>query len=232
MWLCLDGFHGTYKDLETDGVVSLGPSYNPGLAAWEYRVMSRQDTPSQTTQTATFSIVTGTDDQQVLRSSTQYPPESGTFSRQATGATVEASKNNQGREGYYVRNALLRWDTSSIPDNATIKKATLRFWCTVRNPSEARNFVAEYWGWNGTSQTDWSGTTPATPIFQVPIANIANGIQNSVTFADLGGISKTGWTLIRCHISGGTPTDYNYVVMSSFESTNPEPQLIVEYTTP
>ena len=226
-----DGFQGTYKDLETDGVVSLGPSYNPGLAAWEYRVLSRQDTPSQTTQTATFSVASGTDDQQVLRSGLRYPPEAGVFNRQATGATVEASKNYQGREGYYVRNALLRWDTSSIPDNATIKRATLRFWCTVKNPSEARNLVAEYWGWDGTSQADWSGTPPAAPIFQAPIASIANGAQNNVTFTNLDGISKTGWTLIRCHVSGGVPTGYNYVVMSSAESTNPEPQLIVEYAT-
>ena len=226
------GFQGTYTDLETGGNVSLGASYNPTLAAWGYRVLTMQGTPSRTTQTATFSVAAGTDDQQVLRSGVNYPPNTGPFSRQPAGATIEASKNYQGSGGYHVRNALLRWDTSSIPDNATITKATLRFWCTVRNPSDARNLVAEYWGWNGTSQTDWSGTPPGTPVFRAPVANITSGAWNSVEFADLGGISKTGWTLIRCHISGGTPTGYNYVVMSAFENTTPEPQLIVEYTTP
>ena len=162
----------------------------------------------------------------------KYPPKDGPFSRQPNGATVEASKSYQGSGGYYVRNALLRWDTSSIPDNATITKATLRFWCTVSNPSEARNLVAEYWGWDGTSRTDWSSKPSDTPVFRTPVANITSGASNSAEFADLGGISKTGWTLIRCHISGGTPTGYNYVVMSSSEDTNPEPQLIVEYTTP
>jgi glycosidase len=227
-----DDFRGTYTDLETGASVGLGPSYSPALAAWEYHLLGRQDGSSQTTQRATFSIDAGTDDQEVLRSGLRYPPEAGTFRRQATGTTVEASKNYQGSGGYYVRNALLRWDTSSIPDNATITKATLRFWCTVKNPSEARNFVAEYWGWDGNSQSDWSATPPAAPVFQVPVAGIANGAQNSVTFTNLGGISKTGWTLIRCHIDGGIPRNYNYVVMSSSESTNPEPQLIVEYTTP
>jgi glycosidase len=225
-------FQDTYTEMESGGSVSLGQNYNPNLAAWGYRVLSRQGTLPPTTQTATFSIAAGTHDQQVLRSGTLYPPNAGTFSRQATGTTVEASNNYQGSGGYYVRNALLRWDTSSIPDNATIKKATLRFWCTVRDPSDARNFVAEYRGWDGTSQTDWSGTPPAAPIFQAPVSNITSGAWNSVAFTDLGGISKTGWTLIRCHISGGIPTDHNYVVISSFENTAPEPQLIVEYTTP
>jgi hypothetical protein len=218
--------------LESGESVGLGQSYDPNLAGWGYQVLSRQVTLSPTTQTATFSIAAGTDDQQVRRSSALYPPNAGTFSRRATGTTVEASKNNQGSGDYYVRNALLRWDTSSIPDNATIMKATLRFWCTVRNPSDARNFEAEYWGWNGTSLTDWSSTLPAVPIFQAPIANIRSGAWNSIAFTDLGGISKTGWTLIRCHITGGMPRGYNYVVMSSSENTSPEPQLIVEYTTP
>jgi hypothetical protein len=227
-----NNFQDTYTEMESGGSVSLGQNYNPNLAAWGYRVLSRQGTLPPTTRTATFSIAAGTHDQQVLRSGTLYPPNAGTFSRQATGAIVEASNNYQGSGGYYVRNALLRWDTLSIPDNATIKKATLRFWCTVRDPSDARNFVAEYWGWNGTSLTDWSGTLPAAPIFQAPVSNITSGAWNSIAFTNLGGISKTGWTLIRCYISGGIPTGHNYVVISSFENTAPEPQLIVEYTTP
>ena len=227
------GFQGTYADLESGGNVSLESYYTPSLAAWDYRILSRQGTSSHTTQTATFPITDGTDDQQILRTDRQYPPRAkSSLSRQTTGVTVEASKNYQEDGRYYVRNALLRWNTASIPDNATITKATLRFWCTVRNPSEARNFVAEYWGWDGTSQSDWSYKPPADPIFRVPIANVTSGAWNSVTFTDLGGISKTGWTLIRCHIGGGIPKDYNYVVMASYENTNTEPQLIVEYTTP
>jgi glycosidase len=228
-------FQGTYTDLESGGSVSLGQSFNPNLAAWGYRILSRQGKSSPTTQTATFSIAAGTNDQQVLRSGINYPPSAGIFSRfsrRVTGTTVEASKNYQGRGRYYVRNALLRWDTSSLPDDATIKKAVLGFSCTVRDSSDARNFVAEYWGWDGTSLTDWSGTPPTAPIFQAPIANITSGAWNSIAFSDLGGISKTGWTLIRCHISGGIPTGHNYVVISSFENTAPEPQLIVEYTMP
>lgn len=224
-------FLGTYTDLQSGASVLLGSSYNISLPAWGYQILSRQGTSLPTAQTAIFSIAAGTDDQQVLMSGSQYPPKK-TFSHQATGATVEASRNYQSDGSYCVRNALLRWNTSSIPDNATITKATLRFWCTVRNPSEAQNFVAEYWGWDGTSQSDWSCTSPTTPIFQAPIANINGGAWNSVTFTDLRGISKTGWTMIRCHISGGKPRSYNYVVMSSFENTNPEPQLLVEYTTP
>jgi hypothetical protein len=224
------GFQGIYTDLETGGSVSVGPSYNLSLAAWGYRVLTRQGTPSPS-QSATFAVAEGADDQQVSRVDRSYPPSTGRFSRQATAATVEASKNLQGSK-YIVRNLLLRWDTSSIPDNATITKATLRFFCTNVNSGDSRSFVAEYWGWDGESTFDWSGTVPAAPIFSVPISNITRGAWNSVVLTNLSGIGKASWTLIRCHISGETPTGYNHIVMSSFEDTNPEPQLIVEYTTP
>jgi len=36
--------------------------------------------------------------------------------------------------------------------------------------------------------------------------------------------------LIRCYISSAAPKGYNFVMLSSFESTDFEPQLIVGYT--
>lgn len=225
------GFQGIHTDLETGMSVSVGPGYNLSLAAWGYRVLTRQDTPSHS-QKATFIVAEGTDDQQVSRVDKSYPPSTGRFSREATAATVEASNSRQGSK-YVVRNLLLRWDTSSIPDNVTITSATLRFFCTNANSDDSRNFVAEFWGWDGESTFDWSGTEPATPIFSVPIANITSGAWNSVDLKNLSGIGKASWTLLRCHISGGTPTGRNHIVMSAFEDTNnPAPHLIVEYTTP
>jgi hypothetical protein len=226
-------FQGTYTNVENGDGVTLGSSYNPSLAAWGYRIF--RSTP---TQTATFPVAFDVQDQSVGRSGANYPPTNGAVTRQATDATVEASKNREGST-YVVRNILLMMDTASIPDDATITGARLRFWCTDalthkgRNTQNGRNFVGEYYGWDGTSQTDWSATTPASlMLFSVPIANIVKGAWNEVELTDLSGIGKTGATLIRCHVSGGAPTGYNYVAMAAFEDVNPEAQLVVEYTVP
>jgi hypothetical protein len=93
----------------------------------------------------------------------------------------------------YVRNALLRWDRSYIPDNGTITGIALRFWCTNALSHNARTFgpLGPSTG-VGTVRARPVRHAPTTPIFSVPIANITVGARNSVAFANLSSIGKTG----------------------------------------
>jgi hypothetical protein len=113
--------------------------------------------------TAIFSVAADADDEYVIRSGVAFPPTADTFTRFTSGTTAETSSNFEGGTNYIYRNLLLKWDTSSLPDAAVITGATLQFWCTIVLIQNRRNFVGEYYTWDGTSQIDRSGTPSATP---------------------------------------------------------------------
>lgn len=133
---------------------------------------------------------------------------------------------------YYVTSGILRFDTSAIPDDATIVSATLRLYVQydVEN-ANSRSVVAEYKAWSNVAG-DFSLAAPASPVLSVPLANLAKGRYNDFPITSLSGISKSGQTSLKLHISGGAPTGKNRVFFETYESINPEPQLVVEYEAP
>lgn len=131
-----------------------------------------------------------------------------------------------------VTNGLLRFDTSGLPDDATITGATLSVWCATYSRTDALNVVFEYFDFASTNSdyaVNPTGTVAATVLHSSLGPVNAN---NQIPLTDFSGISKTGNTSFRVHLTGGTPTASNWYYFAALEHTTlAEAQLIVTYTT-
>jgi glucose/arabinose dehydrogenase len=189
--------------------------------------------------TFTFSILAGDEDGNVFSNSMgagsgAYPPDGAiTTSTAWTGVLVRRSGPLFG--GYEVRTGLLRFDSSAIPDGATITSATLRLHVTSATTADARRLVAEWYNpalWP-IDAGDYTATAASTAHQGTPIGSLTPGAQNDLPLQNLAQISTTGLTALRLHIDGGQPTGENGVSFTAFEhATLPQAQLIVSYTAP
>lgn len=181
--------------------------------------------------TSTFSIALSGDDQRVSKSSSSYPP-SGAVIRNTTGISVIAERYAAGTNAV-VAVGLLKYDTSSLPDDAVISSAFLRLQIISKANANTLSFVAEYYAWNSTD-TDYTSTPGTNAHSGTAIASVTTGVANDFPLQNLGNISLTGTTYFRLHItqraSDAAPTGDNYVEFASFDHTTlTEPQLIVTY---
>lgn len=129
----------------------------------------------------------------------------------------------------------MKWDTSSLPDNATINTATLRVWVATTAITDARQVTGDWFTWVGNNATtDYSETPQTNAHAGTNISTFTQGASAdlALTNADAN-ISRTGITYLRLHCSGGQPTGTNWFEVASWDDTvNPEPQLIVDYSVP
>jgi hypothetical protein len=131
----------------------------------------------------------------------------------------------------------LRFDTSALPDDATITSATLRLHVSSKTNTDNRSLVAEWYppaSWPIDS-ADWTVTDSSSAHVGTPLANIAAGSQNSFSLQSLNAINVSGETALRLHVSGSAaaPTGPNDLGFASFEDPSlPAPELVMAYTTP
>jgi hypothetical protein len=185
-----------------------------------------------TSTTVTFSLAGSGDDGDLRLTGSGYPPVG------AVAGNTSGSFVTTGRRfvfgGYDVFNALMRFDTSAIPDGATVTGATLRLQVTAKQNADARNLVAEWydsanWPIDG---GDYALGSSANALAGSAIAQIVVGSQNDFALSGLGSLSKTGFSGLRLQVDGGQPSGDNFVQVASFDhATLPEPQLVVTYTT-
>ena len=106
-------------------------------------------TAAGTATTVTFDITTGADDGEVkannMGTGAPYPPA--TTPTVNTTATTFAVQSDTGPvfSGYEVRVGLLRFDTSALPDGATVTGATLRLYVTGTDSDNGRSLVGEWY---------------------------------------------------------------------------------------
>ncbi len=184
--------------------------------------------------TTTFTIGASDDDGTVEKESTSYPP-TGSVTVSDTTATDDIVKRKAGSL-YTERLALDRWDTSSLPDSATVTAATLRVRITsIAGDADARNLVGEWYVFTGSlSSGDYSTPPQGSDAYSVDISNLVNGQDNDITLSDVAAnINLTGNTGIRHGVSGGTPTGSNGAAWASFNHASLNPaRLLVTYTDP
>ena len=128
-----------------------------------------------------------------------------------------------------------RFDTSSLPDNATVTSVKLRLFVTAKTDANNRNLVGEWYdaGSWPIDAGDWALTIPTSALPGADISAIAAGASNEFTLTNPASVSLTGLTGLRLQVDGGAPSGDNYVQIAALEHTSqPEPQLIVTYTTP
>jgi hypothetical protein len=179
--------------------------------------------------TDTFAISSAANDGSCYKQGSTWPPT--TFAVD-DGVDQYATKIKIGST-YFADVSCLRFDTSSIPDTATITAANLLIDVIAKADDDTTfSLVGEYYDFGGepSDSTDWKET--ASPqILSVDIGSITAGAVNSIPLTDLSGINKTGITGIRLTLSAGTPTGQNGVHYAAQEhTTRQEARLEVTYT--
>lgn len=169
------------------------------------------------------------DDGCCTRSDSTYPP--GTANQGSnTGGYLKLYKQNDGST-YYVSCILLRFDTSTLPDNATITSATLylRVYTATALNTGGRNADGEYYSFTSISNSDYSASV-GTTAFSISSGNLYP--DETISLSNLSNISKTGYTGFRIGISGGAPSAYNGVHYDIYgQSQSYPPKLTVTYVT-
>ena len=173
--------------------------------------------------TVTFSIAAGGDDGDV---SVSAPQPAATRPRAARPPTQQ-HRHPAGRRAafgkYEVLNSLLRFDTSALPDNATVTSAKLRGYLTSVADDDDRTLVGEWY-----SAANWpidratGRSPPAPPPSPAPTSPASN--KNStveLTLANPSSLSLTGPSALRLGISGGQPNADNYLKLATLEHTSP-----------
>jgi hypothetical protein len=190
----------------------------------------------QSSGTLTFSVSAGGDDGDVAArapTSGGYPP-SGTPAAYDLGTVFTAGRRLAFGE-FQVLNGLLRFDTSALPDGATITAATLKLYVTGKTDADNRSLVSEWYpasNWP-IDAADYTATAGTSALAGTDITTISTGAVNSFDLTGLTAVSTTGYTSLRLNISGGQPTGDNYLQFAALENANaPAAQLVVSWTLP
>jgi hypothetical protein len=183
---------------------------------------------------ATFAVAATADNNWVRRIHTSYPPTAGTLTRSTTDDDLWAERTFVSPD-YRVACALMRWDTSSIPDSATITSAKLRVVSGSNGViNNGYDVLGEWYLFDGTS-ADWTAT-PSSTAFSIDEGTSweASGTVKEWALSNPNAnVSKSGMTGIRVHMASGTPTGNNQVFFASYDDpTLASPQLIVDYSLP
>ncbi len=180
----------------------------------------------------TFAVPASGDDGYVQARGPSYPP-AGTPSSNRTATTVTVGRRLL--SNYRVLAGLVRFDTSALPDRATVTSAILRLYVTAKADNDNRNLVAEWYAATSwpIDAGDYALTSTASALAGADITAIRTGVQSSFSLLAPSNVSKSGHTALRLHVDGDQPTGDNYVNIASWDnSSQPEPQLIVTYTVP
>ena len=135
---------------------------------------------------------------------------------------------------YQVFVGLLRFDTSALPDGATVTSASLKLDLLGKIDADNRGLEAEWYSASSwpIDAADWSLASSGSASAAVDITALSTTATSSFELGGLGSISTTGSTGLRLHLSGGQPSGDNLLQVASLEHpTRPEPQLVVSYTT-
>lgn len=164
-------------------------------------------------------VTPGTDDGAVEKTDTVYPPATSATSS-TNGTTIAISRSLSGGN-HTIRSALLRYDTSSVPDGAVISTAEFDVYLNGKAVTDARALWLEWYdtaNWPIDS-TDYAETAVGDAA-QVLISSLSTSVWTQIGLSnpnDAGHVNKTGYTALRGHISGGQPTGNNYVTMTTLE---------------
>jgi thermitase len=194
------------------------------------RALAAAGSPGSTT--VTFSVGAGGDDGNVgAASASSYPP--GVAAVGSSSGSVFTAGRRFVFGSYDVFAGLVRFDTSSLPDDATVTGATLRLFVTRTADADGRNFVGEWYGaasWP-IDGGDYALSSTGSAFSAADITLIRAGASNDFALSGLGSVSKTGLTGLRLHVDGGQPTGDNVVKVASLEDGGlPKPQLLITYT--
>ena len=152
----------------------------------------------------------------------------------ASGSSFAVRRAGPIFNGYEIGVGLVRFDTSGLPDDATVSSATLRLYVLNSTSADNRNLVAEWYpasNWP-IGAADWVGTASSSASAGTPLRSLVVSAYDDLSLSGLSAISTTGYTGLRLHVSGGQPTGENNASFASVEAgAATAAQLVVNYTT-
>jgi hypothetical protein len=155
--------------------------------------------------TTVYEIGMSGDDGDVRGQSSSYPPAGGD-ALNTTSSLINVSKNRNSSGVYTVRVGIVRFNTSTLPDNANFISARLFLYVTSKDDDSNRNLVGEWYEGGSIDLGDYSNVVLDSAFSAVDIGSISVGADKAIILQNLSNISKTGYTGIRLHIDGGAPT--------------------------
>ena len=176
------------------------------------------------------------DDVHLSRSAASYLAATTATVSVLTGVLLQWGRSNEGAS-FTIRQPLIRWDTSLIPDDATIDSASFSVYANHYGGSDSLSVVADAHEWTGVA-ADWMENAPTTPILNVPLSTFSpQGAIKTASFSTLDWINKSGYSYFRgmvTKLSGdAAPTGFNYNNFAAIDDASlQEPRLIVNYTLP
>jgi hypothetical protein len=190
--------------------------------------------PSPITGGGTLTFTVGaSDDQDVQARGATYPP-SGSIVHNSDPLHLYISKYAESignPQPFYTVIGLLRFDTSAIPDNATITSAIVKTVIRLVRNDNSRSLTAEYATWDG-SDADYTTTVGTNANAGIPLSTIAPGPFDIPLLNPNANINKTGTTYFKFHISGAQAgyNQFNTVEFTTVErSADEASKLIVTY---
>ena len=182
---------------------------------------------------ATFAVAADADDGGGFKTGSTWPISTFGGNDGDTGGALVLSKYFSGGT-YAVDQGFARWDTSSIPDTATITSATLSAYCqNIADGSASRSFGAVWYDFGGeptvAADIDPDETFASSVITKVRLNVITSAAENTFTVTDFTGINKTGWTGVRMGVDGGQPTADDEFSIRNHENGTPFVTLTVHY---
>lgn len=179
--------------------------------------------------TTEFSIAASGDDGYVQGTDTVYPPASGSFADSGEGSLWLTKTLNAG--DYTIGVVLIRWDTSSLTDDATVTAATLRIYVSSRSDANGRNLTADWYDAGTITTADYTTTVGTNAHAGTAMSSLTESADNDLILTNVSNVSLTGYTGVRLHVSGGAPTGTTQLILPSLDhATLTEPRLIVTYT--
>lgn len=158
--------------------------------------------------------------------------DTGTVLQETVFVTVVARKNSS----LPSRVGLLQWDTSIIPDTATITYASVIAFIANKADNNARSLTMDYYNWDPADAGDYTATEGTDAHAGTLLSDLT--LASFEEFALLNpntNINKSGFTQIRFHVSG-PETSSDSITFSRHGSNSSAPtweapKLYVEYTT-
>lgn len=153
-------------------------SYTASTAATTF-MAERAVAPDPTPSSQDYTPPASGDDGYVSRSGSSYPPTGSTTVN--TGASFLAVERSKSLSTYYIATALVRFDTSGIPQDATITGADITLTVQAAQDDDGGSLFGISWASPNIWPIDSSDYTPDYSSTAVPFGDFVGGLSGAVT---------------------------------------------------